>query len=107
MINDFPCSSCGECCRHVQDYLDVQYDDPVYNELINRFPYNTNEDGSCEMLTKDGLCSAYENRPLLCNLKKAALLAGFRDDSWMQMQAEVCNRLIDEAGLDNSYKIVL
>ena len=103
----FPCSSCGQCCRVVGRLLKTSFINPIYNDLIRRFPYETNVDGSCVMLTDEGLCSVYDHRPLLCNLKLAALLMGFTDNSWMEIQAEDCNCLIDEAGLDDSYKIRL
>ena len=107
MITKFPCTSCGQCCRNVHRLLDVTHDDPVFNDLISRFPYKLKEDGSCEMLTDSGLCSVYDQRPLLCNLKRAALLLGFHDDDWMNMQADECNKMIDEAGLDEKFKVLL
>ena len=106
-MNSFPCTSCGQCCRNVHYLLDMPDDGSVYSELIRRFPYNTNEDGSCEMLTDDGLCSVYENRPLLCNLKLAALLVGYTNDDWMKLQATECNSMIKEAGLDEKYKVMV
>jgi Fe-S-cluster containining protein len=59
------------------------------------------------MLTDDGLCSVYENRPLLCNLKLAALLLGYTNDDWMELQATECNSMIKEAGLDEKYKVMV
>ena len=59
------------------------------------------------MLTDDGLCSVYDKRPLLCNLKLAAVLLGLHDADWMKMQADECNRMIDEAGLDEKFKVLL
>ena len=106
-MDKFPCTSCGQCCRVVGRLLDQTFDNPIYNDLVRRFPYGTDLNGSCEMLTDDGLCSVYDHRPLLCNLKLAALLMGFVDDSWIKLQADDCNQLIDEAGLDVEYRIDL
>jgi len=106
-MNDFPCTSCGECCRHVQSRLTQTYDDPILNDLMNRFPYKAREDGSCEMLTDDGLCSVYDHRPLVCNVKLGALLLGLYNDDWVQMQADACNEMIKKANLDDKFKVVL
>lgn len=38
----FKCDACGLCCKKI----------------------------NCEFLTKDNLCSIYENRPLICNVDK-------------------------------------
>ena len=46
--------------------------DPFRQFLVSKFPYKTLEDGSCEKLTEDGLCSVYEDRPVMCNVKLMA-----------------------------------
>jgi len=106
-MTKFPCTSCGQCCKNVHRLLGVTYDNPIFNDLIDRFPYKTNKDGSCEMLTDEGLCSVYDKRPLLCNLRLSSLLLGLPDDGWMQMHADECNKMIDEAGLDEKFKVLL
>ena len=73
--------------------------------LVSKFPYKTLEDGSCEKLTEDGLCSVYEDRPIMCNIK---LMAKFHEggvEEYYQLTAEVCNLMIEEAGLDSEYII--
>ena len=107
MIAKFPCTSCGQCCRNVHRLLDVTHDNPVFNDLIHRFPYKLKEDGAFGMLTDTGLCSVYDQRPLLCNLKLAALLLGLHDDDWMRWQADERNIMIEEAGLDEKFKVLL
>ena len=51
----FNCDKCGECCRHMERFIDV-------------LPHQHN--GICHFL-QDGLCSIYENRPDLCDFKRA------------------------------------
>ena len=106
-MNDFPCTSCGQCCKNVGFRLSQTYDNPILNDLIDRFPYKAKDDGSCEMLTDDGLCSVYDHRPLVCNVKLGALLLGLYDDNWMEIQADECNKIIEEANLDDKFKVVL
>ena len=35
------------------------------------------------------------------------VLLGLHDDDWMHMQADECNKMIDEAGLDEKFKVLL
>jgi len=51
----FNCERCGECCRHIEQFIEV-------------LPHQHN--GICEYLHGD-LCSIYENRPDLCDFKRA------------------------------------
>lgn len=103
---DFPCTSCGECCKKVGAVLaNRALDDTPIGKLLKIFPYKTNEQGHCEMLV-DGRCSVYENRPLICNVRRMTEIfysdnpVGHYIDS-----AKACNNMIEEAGLDPNYKI--
>jgi hypothetical protein len=104
---DFPCTGCSECCKRVQSVLETKFDHPVMNELVRRFPYQTKEDGSCEMLTVEGRCSVYESRPLLCNVKLGAQLLQIDEMEWYRMNQLGCNSMIREAGLDESFLVFL
>ena len=77
------------------------------NELVRRFPYQTKDDGSCEMLTEEGKCSVYESRPLLCNVKLGAQLLQIDELEWYRMNQLGCNSMIREAGLDESFLVSL
>jgi len=102
----FPCTSCGQCCRKIKTGLETDYNNAVLNELRDQFPYKPLEDGSCEMLTEDGLCSVYDTRPVFCDVAKSALLSGYTDlDAFYRTAAEYCNRAIIEGGLDESYLV--
>ena len=49
----FKCSGCGECCRHISEILP---------------DFDTGE-GVCCYLSEDGLCSIYEERPIICRVE--------------------------------------
>jgi Fe-S-cluster containining protein len=51
----FTCEKCGECCRHIEPFISV-------------IPQQ--HDGICDFLHGD-LCAIYENRPDLCDYKRA------------------------------------
>jgi len=104
---DFPCTSCGLCCTKIstiKENIDSYKELPVMYKAIREFPYNTNEDGSCEKL-KEGLCEVYNDRPLLCNIKKLGEESGYDQASWYKLNAWSCNTLILGSGLDESYLV--
>jgi Fe-S-cluster containining protein len=51
----FVCEKCGECCRHIESFVEI-------------LPHQRN--GICNFLQGD-ICSIYENRPDLCDFKRA------------------------------------
>ena len=103
MSNEFPCTSCGLCCKNIKSiFQDMK--DPMLNFLASKFPYKMLEDGSCEML-KDNQCSVYENRPLICNVELGGKALGIKQDVWYKLMAEGCNKMIIEAGLDSKYLV--
>ena len=104
---DYPCTGCGECCKRIGAILEGSWGHPVLGELVERFPYKTREDGTCEMLTEDGRCSVYENRPLLCNIKLGGILLGIPQNKWYQLNMVGCNNMIRKAGLDPSFLVSL
>lgn len=56
MTTPFPCTACGQCCRHVH--------------LSQKTAYLDRGDGVCRHLDDDSdLCTIYENRPLICQIE--------------------------------------
>jgi len=54
----------------------------------------------------DGKCSVYENRPLICNVRRMTEVFYGDDPAGHYIaSAQACNYMIEEAGLDSSYKI--
>ena len=103
---DFPCTSCGLCCKTVGKLLDSEVPHPFLQSLVNAFPYDT-VDNVCSMLGDDGLCTTYQDRPLLCNIKALGIALGVDQNEWYKLQADTCNKVIDEFKLDGKYKVVL
>jgi len=105
-LPDFPCTGCGQCCRFIGRVLNsnVDVNTPI-GALIKEFPYKPNAEGDCEMLV-DGKCSVYDNRPILCDIKKMSE-AFYSDDPIGHYLdcAYVCNALIAHANLEPSYMI--
>ena len=105
-MKDFPCTKCSQCCKRVGEILDNKEKlDPFRQFLVSKFPYKTLEDGSCEKLTEDGLCSVYEDRPMLCNVKLMSKFFDGSPEEYYDITAKVCNLMIIEAKLDKKYLI--
>ena len=94
---EFLCSQCGACCRRAGIWEVAKYGLPI------------KKDGSCGHL-KNNLCSIYEERPLICRAKEFGIFikkrhSNFNIKQWYIDQTKECHKLIDEDGLDDSYKI--
>lgn len=107
-MSNFPCTQCGLCCRLVSKALankdKFTFSNPLVKAALEAFPYKTDASGACEMLI-DNKCSVYDNRPLVCDIDKMAPLYGFDKANYYRMSAAVCNALIIENKLDESYLI--
>lgn len=105
-LPDFPCTGCGQCCKNIGKVLNSNVDpNTPIGALVKEFPYKPTEEGDCEMLV-DGKCSVYEDRPMLCNIKKMTEVFYSDDPLGHYLDcAYVCNALIAHAKLDPSYMI--
>ena len=111
-MDDFPCTKCGECCRQASKILDKSSDfyknaPTVIKDLIDRFPYEVNDDGSCSMLDSSGLCKVYNNRPVICNISLMGKLFHQSTLNWFKLQADNCNELIKNANLDPKFLVII
>ena len=103
-MKDFPCTQCGLCCKQLGSIMDNKSTLPQLQQfLVSKFPYKVLEYGSCEMLTSDNKCSVYDDRPLVCNIK---LMNKIHHIPY-EVTAKICNYLIEENGLDESFKVKL
>ena len=101
-MKDFPCTSCGLCCKQIGTLLTNKNQLPeLLQFLVTKFPYKALEDGSCEMLNSDNQCSVYNDRPLICNVKLMSKL----HHTPYHVTAEICNKLIEENGLDTAFRV--
>lgn len=69
-------------------------------------------DGACIYLDEKNLCTVYDQRPILCNIdrmfnlrEKNDLLPikGMSKLDYFKMNAEACNSMIKEDGLDEKF----
>tara|TARA_R100000781_G_scaffold90883_1_gene56251 strand:- start:230 stop:646 length:417 start_codon:yes stop_codon:yes gene_type:complete len=105
-MDDFPCTKCSQCCKNVGKTLANLTSLPQkLKDLISIFPYEVKPDGSCSMLSDDGLCLVYDNRPIICNVKLTAKLFNHDITDWYRMNADMCNVYIKQAGLSDDYLV--
>ena len=107
-MTDFPCTSCGQCCRliglHFNHSHQVYQNSPqAVKDLMDTFPHPINPDNSCSMLDKDGLCSIYDDRPIICNTKYAPQLLNLTKPQFNHYMTQSCNNMITEANLDPKF----
>lgn len=84
-MNGFVCDKCGKCCRSLQR-------SPLYADL---------DDGTGTCIhydCKTRLCTIYEKRPILCNIKEAYIF--FQDEmsyeEYLSLNCKACERLKEE-----------
>ena len=105
-MDNFPCTKCGLCCKQLANTLANRHSLPQkLQDLLSIFPYKAKPDGSCPKLTEDGLCSVYDSRPIICNVKLAAQLLNHDVTDWYRLNADYCNSLINNAGLSPDYLV--
>ena len=94
----FPCTSCGLCCRHIGHIKQlVDYD---------------RGDGVCKHFDENQTtCKIYEDRPLVCQVDEMyekAYRHQFKNKlAFYKANAEVCNALQKQYGLDESLRVKL
>ena len=108
---DFPCTGCSLCCRNVSTAHASSFSypkDSILYRAAAALPYSWDESGSCNML-KDGMCSVYSSRPLLCNVKELSkeIAKELNSDvkAMYAFNAISCNSLISAYGLDPQFMI--
>ena len=57
------------------------------------------------MLNEDGLCSIYDDRPIICNTNYAPQLLNLTKPQFNKYLAESCNKIINDAGLDRKFLV--
>jgi len=87
----FPCTKCGECCKHVHGVKDLD-----------------RGDGTCKFLTAENLCDKYENRPAICNIEKMWVKGGQPNRlKYFVFNAMVCNALQVDANIGEEFRVIL
>ena len=84
-MKDFPCNSCGKCCRNIGN------NSSSIAKVLNR------GDGICQFLDLDSnLCTIYEFRPLLCRVKDAYHVFysdKYEWDEFVALNKNICDQL--------------
>ena len=91
---DFPCDSCGLCCRHI-DRSDA-------TKILNR------GDGACiYFIDQTSKCQIYSDRPDFCRVKESFHLfeAVMTLSEYYKANARICNTLHRQHGLINLIEI--
>lgn len=92
----FPCTRCGLCCQNIE----------ALPELL---AFNRG-DGVCVHFDVEKGCLVYSNRPLVCRIDEgyeryaADKMSKHR---YLAMNADVCNRLQDDAGISMDFRVLL
>jgi len=99
-MSKFLCTQCGACCRT-----------SMKERGAEKHGLPIKEDGSCGYLVGN-LCSIYEDRPEICNVEQT-MERVVKEGKWKnktdfyKFVTKNCHELIDEAGLDDKFKINL
>jgi Fe-S-cluster containining protein len=101
-MSDFFCHGCGLCCTKVGEMLEnrSQINGP-WGELMMEFPHRADIHGNCEMLSSDGSCMVYDDRPRLCNVEitREVVEPQTPIDKWFSEQERHCKILLKESGV--------
>lgn len=92
----FPCTRCGLCCQNI-------------GSLPELVAFNRG-DGVCMNYDVDNGCLVYSNRPLVCRIDdgyERYAADKMTKDRYLAMNAEVCNKLQDEAGISREFRVFL
>lgn len=80
-LEKFPCTQCGECCRHV--------------DLVPQLAEFDTGNGICTHL-KGNLCGIYASRPEICSVDRMYeryFVTQFSKEEFYEMNLAVCRRL--------------
>ena len=92
----FPCTQCGQCCKNIGKV-----------EALEQFHFG---DGQC-IYYKEGVgCKIYSTRPNVCRIDEGYELF-FADlishKEFYKKNAEICNELQIDNGIDKQFRVVL
>jgi Fe-S-cluster containining protein len=78
---------------------------------LENFPHETDHNGVCSKLDKKNMtCTIYEDRPMICRIDdyhKKYLSANVDLSIWHKYNADMCNKMINQAGIDKSFLVKL
>lgn len=95
MIEKFPCTACGQCCKHISNIKELAAFD--------------RGDGTCKFLI-DNKCSIYDTRPKICNIEemyKEVYHQQFEKEEYYLLNFQACKQLQNDAGIPSEEQISL
>lgn len=106
----FPCTSCGCCCKRINQVTKIFEDFPKGHPLY--FPHSWDESGKCEHLQDDNRCGIYQERPLICRVDDLADIYEKQDPElgrkgFIKANIKACNQMMDEDGIGEEFRIKL
>lgn len=105
MMNTFPCTGCGCCCKRISYFVDkIDLLPKKYRKKL-KFPYKHNN-GVCEKLMEDNKCAIYENRPLICNIDKFIEEFKLNKEEFYEINIKYCNEFMNEDNIPNNFRII-
>ncbi len=94
-FSSYPCSGCGLCCQHIGNI-----------EQLKEFDLGNGVCKHYDSATKK--CSIYEDRPTICRVDamfEKVYKKSYSKLEFYRLNAEVCNRLQENFGVDSSYRV--
>lgn len=117
MVDKFPCTGCGLCCKMVGKWIEgakkMHADGNIpeispLQEVVN-FPHAVTDSGSCSQLDENNRCKVYDNRPSICGVESTWLKyhsAGEKSlADYFFEAAAICNSMIVETKTDLKYLV--
>ena len=92
----FPCTKCGQCCMNISKV----------EQLIDDHSGN----GICIFYRENVGCKIYQNRPDVCRIDEGYIKffsSHMSIQEFYQKNAQVCNQLQEEKGMNQQYRVVL
>ena len=92
----FPCTKCGLCCKKL-------------DEVSQLDAYHAG-DGVCFYYAENIGCNIYESRPDVCRVDdgyERFFSAVITKQDYYHKNAQICNKMQKDKGLDRKYRVVL
>ncbi|RAX56461.1 zinc/iron-chelating domain-containing protein [Helicobacter monodelphidis] len=91
----FPCTSCGECCKHIT-HIEALSDFDMGNGICKFLDMHTNQ------------CLIYETRPEICKIDamyENYFRATYSKKRFYELNANACNLMQEKANIHSQYRV--
>jgi hypothetical protein len=101
-----PSLCCFQAADALKSIVDLKLSGHPVDPAIFDFPYKVDQEtGKCENVLDDGGCAVYLNRPLLCNIEKAAQAMNLDPMIFTTSNAQQCNDHMTNYGIPKEQQI--